>query len=212
MSAAPSSLQSVLNAWLAAKKMDIHTAVPGVVVDYDPARSTITAHVNPVPLGPDGVPIEIPDLERVPVLFPSGGKFRMTWPIRKGDGVLLIFSELDIGRWKRDVPGKVATERRFPLDGAVAIPGLWSPASAHFSGMDEDQVNIQHGSVTLKFSEDAITWDAPGGLHVTGDLTVDGEVKASGNVTAAYNTSLVSLLGHYHPTGVGPSGPPTPGA
>ena len=43
------------------------------------------------------------------------------------------------------------------------------------------------------------------GISITGDLTVSGEV------TARSGTQPVHLSTHQHPTGVGPSGPPTPG-
>ena len=50
-----------------------------------------------------------------------------------------------------------------------------------------------------------------GGLTFDGDLTVDGKIEASGEVTAMKGTAPVNLSTHKHPTGVGPSGPPTPG-
>ena len=38
-----------------------------------------------------------------------------------------------------------------------------------------------------------------------------GDIEATGNVKAMCDTALVTLAGHIHPTGVGPSSPPTPG-
>lgn len=38
-----------------------------------------------------------------------------------------------------------------------------------------------------------------------------GDLEATGNIKAMCDTAFVSLAGHIHPTGVGPSSPPTPG-
>ena len=38
-----------------------------------------------------------------------------------------------------------------------------------------------------------------------------GDIEATGNVKAMCDTASVTLAGHIHPTGVGPSSPPTPG-
>jgi phage gp45-like len=38
-----------------------------------------------------------------------------------------------------------------------------------------------------------------------------GDIEATGNVKAMCDTACVTLAGHIHPTGVGPSSPPTPG-
>lgn len=38
-----------------------------------------------------------------------------------------------------------------------------------------------------------------------------GDIEATGNVKAMCDTAFVTLAGHIHPTGVGPSSKPTPG-
>jgi len=42
-------------------------------------------------------------------------------------------------------------------------------------------------------------------------ITKSGEIKAPGEVSAMTATAAVKLSTHLHPTGMGPSGPPTPG-
>lgn len=48
-------------------------------------------------------------------------------------------------------------------------------------------------------------------IDTSGNLKTPGEVSASGEVTAMAAGPGVKLSTHQHPTGVGPSGPPTPG-
>ena len=47
-----------------------------------------------------------------------------------------------------------------------------------------------------------------GTLAIKGDVTVEGDLTVTGEVTAKSSTLPVTLSGHTHPTGVGPSGPP----
>lgn len=54
---------------------------------------------------------------------------------------------------------------------------------------------------------------APGGTVTINGVTIDpqGNVKAPGEVSAMNASAPVKLSTHIHPTGVGPSSPPTPG-
>src|SRR5690606_25172721 len=74
---------------------------------------------------------ELPLLQSVPVAFPRGGPFSLTWELAKGDHVLLVFSTWNLGEWfgsgNAGDPGDVTTHG---LSGAVAIPGLFTARSA----------------------------------------------------------------------------------
>jgi hypothetical protein len=68
---------------------------------------------------------ELPKLPNVPVLFPRSAAFSATWPIAKGDTVLVVFCSSAIGNWRES--GDVADPgdlRRHDLSHAVAIPGV----------------------------------------------------------------------------------------
>lgn len=45
----------------------------------------------------------------------------------------------------------------------------------------------------------------------TKKLRIVGDIEATGDVKAMCDTAFVTLTGHIHPTGVGPSSKPTPG-
>jgi hypothetical protein len=67
----------------------------------------------------------LPIITGVPVVFPGGGGYRVTFPIAKGDTVLLIFSEASLDKWLAhggDVDPN--DDRRHTLSDAIAIPGL----------------------------------------------------------------------------------------
>ncbi len=108
----------------------LHTSMPGRVESYDAA--TQTCEVLPqlkrqTPDGEGGYTTEdLPVLPHVPVCFPRGGGFFMSFPLQKGDFVLVVFSERAIGNWRQkgeaSNPGDL---RMHSLAGAVAIPGVF---------------------------------------------------------------------------------------
>ena len=111
---------------------DLHTAMPGTIVKYD-AR-TQEASVQPLLKrayinedGSEGLD-ELPIIQGVQVAFPRAGKFFMTFPLAKGDPVLLVFSERSLDEWSAS-SGKVTLDpidlRMHDLSDAIAIPGCY---------------------------------------------------------------------------------------
>lgn len=109
---------------------DVYTALPGRVESYDAASQT--ADVAPtvrraVPTGPETPPKleDIPVIPNVPILFPRGGAFSVTWPLEKGDHVLLVVMTYAFAQWRKS--GKTADPgdlRLHHVNNAVAIPIL----------------------------------------------------------------------------------------
>lgn len=127
---------------------NLHTAMPGEVVAYDAA--TQTADVRPL-LRERGIneageveQRDLPVLVRVPVVFPGGGGFRLTFPLQAGDGVLLVFAEGSLERWQ-PLGGVQDTDgRRHHIADAVAFAGLhadtapWAGASSSSATIGSD--------------------------------------------------------------------------
>ena len=100
------------------------------MVSYN--NSTQTADVRPmvkrqVPTDDETGRIaeELPVIPTVPVIFPNGGDFFISFPLAVGDTGLLVFSERSIQSWRQtgDVsdPGDVCMH---DIESAVFIPGL----------------------------------------------------------------------------------------
>lgn len=133
---APSEADNLLRA-VKAQTARIHTSIPGVVVSYDAA--TQTADVRPAvkSFSRDAkgaiTAATQPVIPAVPVAFPEGGGFSITWPLEAGDPVLLVFCERSLDEW-RSVTGDdhepQDPARRHDLMDAIAIPGGSSPVSA----------------------------------------------------------------------------------
>jgi len=119
----PEILRRVLDARLA----EVHTALPAKIVKYDAA--TRKADVQPLLKRQyaDGDLASMPVITNVPVLFPSGGGASLTFPVRAGDGCLLVFAERSLDRWlAQSTVKEVETGdiRMHDISDAVAFVGL----------------------------------------------------------------------------------------
>jgi len=139
------NLAQALRRVLELRLAELHTAMPGEVVTYDAA--TQTADVRPLlrQRGIDElgavVQRELPIFVAVPVVFPGGGGFRMTLPLKAGDGVLVVFAESSLERWQTSGRASDVELRRHHFADAVAIPGLHAN-TAPWLGASTDALTI----------------------------------------------------------------------
>ena len=108
-----------------------NTVIPATVQSYDPATQTAEVRVTIVDnYAVDGSTAprvkRFPVLPGVPVVFPRGGGWSITWPLKRGDNVVLVFSQRSIAEWF-NTDGTVEVSPRelkaHGISGAFAIPG-----------------------------------------------------------------------------------------
>jgi hypothetical protein len=186
------------------KLAKVHTTTIGVIESFDaenqtaviqPAikriitvesRETITYTSENSPL-----------LVNVPIVFPGGGDWFMTFPVKKGDECLIFSMERSIGKWKKNggVQDPSNYKRKLSFKDAVAMVGIQSKASSlpNFN-TSEPEIRNRDGSIALTMSSS--------GMTLKGDLIVKGEIKADSEVSANNITVPVSLTTHVHPLGI----------
>jgi len=135
-------------------KLDmIHTLIPGRIEKYY-GHDQRKAEVKPVikTKTHEGIVIETPSIDNVPVIFPGSKLFSFLYPIKKGDGCLIGFCESSIGNF---LDGQSISEpedlSRFSLTDAICIPGLWS-----FKGVPSDtkaSIEITEDGLKIKFGD-----------------------------------------------------------
>ena len=108
------------------REQAIQTAFVAKIVEYDHGLQTATIQPEQSEVWRDAKnvrtvsgPFRIYD---VPVLFPAGGGFSITFPINVGDFVLVTCTKYSLSRWREGIAGDPGDMRRFSLDGAVAHP------------------------------------------------------------------------------------------
>lgn len=104
----------------------LHTGCVARVITYN--AQTQAATVQPVArqryIADPNTSERVPSIPNVPVCWPQGGGFAITFPLEAGDDVFLSFADRSIDEWKRNASGDYtpALRRRFDLADAIAIP------------------------------------------------------------------------------------------
>ena len=169
----------------------------------------------------------------VPVHFPSAGGVAHTFPIKKGDEGILVFSARTIdGWWQNGDVQPMPYARRHSLSDAMFIPGIRStPRKLSSVSTTSSQLRTEDGKTYVELASDGsnirlvmnggeaffeITKDgvlnikAAGGVNILkGDLKVTDEIVAkSGSLNIHLSTHRESGV----QPGGGQSGPPVPGS
>jgi hypothetical protein len=140
------SYSEAIKAAIGAMVSDVHTAIPAKVESYDAAAQTVdvTPAVDRVILGDEKRQLlKAPLIAGVPVCFPRGGGFMVTFPIKPGDFVLLVFAERSIDQWFSKGGSGVdpIDPRTHALSDAMAIPGVF-PATGKLQSAHADHMVI----------------------------------------------------------------------
>lgn len=107
----------------------IHTCIPGQIESFNALLNK--ASVKPLIKRKVGKNIlSLPVITEVPVQFPSSGNVGVVFPLNRGDGCLILFSEVSLENYLNSIGNEVepGDDRTFSLSDAVCIPGV-SPFS-----------------------------------------------------------------------------------
>lgn len=174
-----------LRAAMDGRLSEVWTALPGIVQAYD--TGAMTVKVQPAIRGrialPDGSEkkVALPLLVDVPVVFPAGGPFTLTYPIAAGDECLVIFSARCIDAWWQsgDISDPLET-RMHDLSDGFALVGPFSQARVLPDVSAENvQLRTNDGKASVTMQPDYTIAAANPAASVT--LTPGGEVTAQAN-------------------------------
>jgi hypothetical protein len=168
------------------RALGINTAIPGIVVSFDP--TTQTAAVQPAIKRQfiDGV-AALPVCVDVPVIFPAGGLFVLTMPVQAGDECLLIFSQRAIDSWFALGGVQEASEFRLhDLSDGFAIVGAFStPRRIAAFNMAGPELRTMDRSTFIRLEAGQIV--IQGNLVHTGTVTSNGKNIGSTHVHTGVN-------------------------
>lgn len=181
---------------ITAARMDLHTAMPGIIQSFDAARMTCTIQpaIRGAIIAPNGraEAADLPLLIDCPVVFPGGGGYILTYPLKAGDEALIVIAERCIDAWWQSGGVQAAAEYRLQdLSDGFVIPGPRSQPHVVTGGvgMTGAELRTDSGTTVLRLKGSAIEIVAPGGITMTTPtLTVTGDVISGG----------ISYLGHVH--------------
>ncbi len=164
--------------------------MPGIVVSFDASKQTAVVQPAIKRIWVEDGPLPLPQCVDVPVQFPRGGNFVLTFPIARGDEVLLCFSERAIDNWwDRGGVQEPAEVRSFDLSDAFAIPGV-SSRPRFLGGVSTDACELRtlNGAVVLRLENGTIYLGGKAGA----EKAIMGESYRSAE--GAMDSSLVAAL------------------
>jgi hypothetical protein len=143
------TLAEVIRDAIESSRLDLRVGIPAEVQDYDAPTQKVS--VRPLLQNrytqEDGTEAveALPVINDVPVIFPGGGGFRLTFPITRGDTVWLQFADRSLDTWLQhgDLTDPDDT-RNHSLADAVAIPCIkpfnapWRSAHAVLATLGPD--------------------------------------------------------------------------
>lgn len=181
------NIVDIFNQFFENKLNNIHTILPGQIEAYQghtERKATVKPLVKLKTI--NNKLIQINPIDNVPVIFPSANSFNLLFPVNKGDGCLLLFSESPIGNYLNSANEQDANDlSRFSLTDCIAIVGLHS-----FKNVPEAQTSIEIGddySITLETTLGKIK------IETSGNITFDDGTESFmlGNTwKTAYDTYM----------------------
>jgi len=192
------------------KLADVHTAVPGKIVSFDINTGLATVLPTMQFKKPDGTKIDYPQITGVPVVFPQSYSQNATiaFPVKSGDGCLLIIAEQSIDYWMYGQ--KTDTDLKHDLTNAICIPGLFQKVNSSVKeACNNNAIVIRNGSSKAVIKNGSI--ELHGSVSITGNLNVGGKISANGNISSGGKISAStdvtadgkSLKSHTHTDSVG---------
>ena len=198
------SLRMALDSYAA----QLWTALPGVVTAVDLGKQTVS--VQPAIQGsvsnPDGSVqnVNLPVLVDVPLTWPKAGGFALTFPVKAGDEVLVVFSARCIDLWwQSGGVGVQAEARMHDLSDGFAILAPTSQAKK-YSGVSTANVQLRDEAGTTYVE---ITPD--GKARVVGASQVDisaPTINIQGGSVMNLGAPTINLSGNVNYTGAGGTG------
>lgn len=167
------------------------TAMPGVIQAFDPVAMTCTVQpslmvkVQKQDYSEEWV--NLPLLIHVPVVFPSAGACSITFPVKSGDEVLVVFASRCIDAWWQSggVNNQQVEFRMHDLSDGFAIPGPRSqPRVIGSVSTSELQIRSDDGQAVIAIN--------PTSHDIRINTTSKVTVNTTGEVRATVGTNLVA--------------------
>jgi hypothetical protein len=159
----------------------VRVCIPAEVVSWNAAKQTITAQPlirEKIINRQDGTQgfVSLPQLVDVPVCFPQGGDYVLTFPIAAGDEVLIVFADTCIDQWWASGGEQNWNDRRrHDLADAIAVVGINSvPNVIPSIASDATELRSKDGNTKIRLESGEVTITAT-------TINLDGELKINGD-------------------------------
>lgn len=171
---------------------DLHTCLPGIIASFNSATQTASVQPAIKRIFTERGPVNLPLCVDVPVAFPGGGDFFLTFPVKPGDECILLFSERAIDNWHVSGGTQAPAEYRLhDLSDGLAIVGLNSqPKKIAAFNPTDTELRSRDGATHITMKPDGTIKNVNAGGST--ELTPAGQfiIKAPGGIVLDGNTTL----------------------
>lgn len=144
--------------------------------------------------------VTLPLIINCPVVFPCGGGFTLTFPLKVGDEVLAVFASRCIdGWWQNGGAQNAPSIRMHGLSDGFAIPGIRSQVNLiHGISTDSTQLRSDDGSTFIEVKDgQMVNVTAPGGIDLNG-VRIDGSGNTDFGAASVKQGGLHIDSTHFH--------------
>lgn len=162
------SLAELISEAIRFKIEEVRVAIPARVEKYRPDEQTIDASVliKNVLVDSEGNMLEeeLPVIPNVPVCFPRGGGYFLSFPLKKGDFVFLVCADACIDSWRdKGTLSDPGFLRHHDLSDAVAFPGVYPDPKALKEASDTELSIGADGGLQMRVGGSLIELGTTGG-------------------------------------------------
>lgn len=193
---------TAVNEHIQAALKDLHTCLPGIIASYNEATQTASVQPAIKRIFSEKGSVALPVCVDVPVAFPGGGDFYLTFPVKAGDDCILFFSERCIDYWHVNGGVQLPAEYRLhDLSDAFAQVGVNSqPRKLSAVQTDGAELRTRDRSTYIKLTNGTIFIKGnivhegnntqTGNLNRTGTSTTSGQITGQGGMAVSGGTGV----------------------
>lgn len=191
-------VQQIINGWTKQQIDNAHVSLPGVIVSYDAGSNRASAKPSGNYQAQDGQSLPYPIIYNAPVVFPSGsgGKAGVTFPIKSGDGCLIVFSDEALSGYLSG-SGTNTDPRKHSLNDAIVIPGLYANGATSEVEHPNETCMTCGGSI-VRLDGSHLIIELANGTNITIAEGLYGEFANGTNITISAGDLVVNSISHCH--------------
>tara|TARA_R110000744_G_scaffold48819_2_gene106340 strand:+ start:288 stop:1082 length:795 start_codon:yes stop_codon:yes gene_type:complete len=211
----PGGLAGVIKQGMTNFMKDVHTALPGKIVEFDPVNQTAKVQLLIRRVFKGDRPLDLPQLINVVVWQARAGGYSITFPIQPEDECLVLFSERSLDNWFKQSGVQTPTDfRMHSLSDAICLVGMSSEPKV-IQEYDSENFQIRNElkdqTFTLKPDKSIVAQTGNnifemlnnGTTNITSPVKInintplaeyDTDVKINGKLDVVGNTKLSAIL------------------
>ena len=199
-------------ALLAGHQAGIFTALPGIYQGAGKGNQTanVKAAIKGKVLNQSGAweDREMPLLINLPICWPGGGGFQLTFPLASGDEGLIVFAQRCIDSWWQSGGVQSQAELRMhDISDGFFIPAMLSQSKAPSTAASTSTVQLRSadGATYIEVaSGNVVNVHSAGGCNITGPVNITGAATITGALTLGgtiSGTGGAAITGNLHMAG-----------